>query len=360
MSANVKSTIFVVATFLAVTVISCIDEHYFGKSDQKRILYFTVEGQLGSTQIIEDSLKIYVKVSPDADLTSVTADSILLSTFAHVEPDVGAAQDFSKTVWYTVTAEDGTSVDYQVIVKREGLEPQLDNSGFDLWYTPKGKGYKQPGSDAATIWATANDGVTTMGADNFNTTPELVAGTDYLARLETKDLGPLAQITGQRIGSATLFTGRFELNLSDPPSSAIFGTTFVARPKSFSVDLHYHAGSPYKNGNNETLDKTDSADVYVLLENRTNPNSIERIATGWYRMRSSEEEEMANVTVELLYGPLPPDAPAYQKPTNNLYGEEDAAVTHITVVFASSAYGINYEGGVGSTLKVNNFRLNYE
>src|SRR5690606_17181220 len=150
-----------------------------------------------------------------------------------------------------VTAENGTSADYHVIVKREGLEPQLDNSGFDLWYTPEGKGYKQPGRDASTIWATANEGVTTTGADNFNTAPELVAGTDYLARLETKDLGPLAQITGQRIGSATLFTGRFELNLSDPPSSAIFGTTFVARPKSFSVDLHYHAGSPYKNGNNE-------------------------------------------------------------------------------------------------------------
>lgn len=356
-----KRRVFYTALLLValLTLAACVKEDYFGKSNLKQVFYFNVPNQLGAATILQDSLKIYITVAPGTDVTALAPDSVLLSTFATITPGVGMPQDFSTAVPYTVTAEDGSFVVYEVFVEEQGSEPQLENTGFDDWYTPTGKNYQQPGLNSSSIWATANDGVTTTGNSNYNTTPELVSGTDYLAKLETKDLGPLAQVTGQRIGAATLFTGKFVLNITDPPASAQFGIPFTARPASFTASLNYFAGTPYKNGNNQTLNKTDSADVYVLLENRNDPTAIKRVATGWLRMGASAGTSLEAITVNMIYGPLPETAPDYQKPINNLYAGSGDKVTHITVVFASSAQGILYEGGIGSTLKVNNFRLNY-
>lgn len=344
---------------LMLMVAACVKEDYFGKSAFKQIFYFNVPGQLGDAVIQQDSFKIYITVAPGTAITQLAPDSIRVSTFATIAPALGMPQDFSEPVAYTVTAEDGSAVVYEVLVEEQGSEPQLDNSGFDNWYTPSGKNYQQPGANSSTIWATANDGVTTTGGNNFNTTPELVAGTDYLGRLETKDLGALAQVTGQRIGTATLFTGKFVLNIADPPSSAQMGSPFTARPTSFTVDLNYVAGTPYKNGNNQILNKIDSADIYLLLENRHDVNAVKRIATGWLRMGAGTGTALETTTVNLVFGPLPSTAPDYQKPVNGIYGSSSDKVTHISVVFASSANGIVYEGGVRSVLKVNNFRLGY-
>lgn len=351
--------LFTALLLICISLSSCVKENYFGKSKLKQILFFSVAHQSGNTRIVQDSLKIYVNVASDANIHALAIDSISLSTFASISPDPKAIQDFSKPFVYTVTAEDGTSAKYTVFLSQEGSNPQLENSGFDDWYTPGGKAYKQPGMDASTIWASANDGVTTTGSNNFNTTPLLISGTDFAAQLVTKDLGLIAQITKQRMGAATLFTGKFVLNIGNPSLSAQFGVPFQAKPTAFSIDYHYKAGTPYKDGSNNVMNKLDSADLYVLLENRNDPNAIKRIATGWLRVGNSENNSYKKATVTLIYGPLTAETPDYQKPLNGLYGTVTDPVTHISVVFSSSANGIHYEGGVNSTLLLNNFSLNY-
>jgi hypothetical protein len=59
------------------------------------------------------------------------------------------------------------------------------------------------------------------------------------------------------------------------------------------------------------------------------------------------------------YGPLPAGTPAYQFPANGLFGNATDRITHISLVFASSIGGATFEGGVGSTLIVNNLKLIY-
>ena len=355
---NYFKTIILVSILIA-SLAACVKEDHFGKTPLKQILYFAIEGQAGNARIVEDSLLIYVKVSSAVDIKALTLDSVKLSTFAKLSPDPKRPQDFSTPFTYTVTAEDGTTAVYTVSVQQEGNQPQLENSAFDDWYTPSGKSYQQPGADAGSIWASANDGVTTTGANNFNTTPLLISGIDYAAQLVTKDLGFIAQIAGQRIGSATLFVGKFALNISNPSASTQFGTPFTAKPIGFSIDYNYKEGAPYKDGANKTLNKIDSADLYVLLENRTNPNAIKRIATGWFRAGNSASATLAKIDVPLVYGMLPAKSPSYQKPENGLYGTKNDPVTHIVVVYASSANGILYEGAVNSTLLLNNFKLKY-
>jgi len=105
------------------------------------------------------------------------------------------------------------------------------------------------------------------------------------------------------------------------------------------------------------LTKNDSCDIYLLLENKETTD-IKRIATGWFRNAESIAQ-FKEITIPLTYGMLPPGSPAYMYPANNLFGNSNDKVTHISFVAASSAYGALFEGGTNSSLILNNLILNY-
>jgi hypothetical protein len=334
---------------------SCVQEDHFGASTEKKILSFKLENQVGNTQINQETRSIAITVSAEAQLTSLKAVEISASTFAKVSPAIGEAQDFTSPVIYAVIAEDGSAVEYTVTVKQEGSEPQLDNSSFDNWYTTP-KGYQEPGLDANSIWATGNAGTVTLGSPNV--TPLVINGNDRAAKLVTIDLGNLAGVLGQRMGAGSLFTGKFQLDIANPLNSTKFGIPFTARPKKFSVKYAYSPGSPYLNKNGQTVAKKDSCDIYLLLENREGAE-VKRIATGWFRSGEEKIDRFNTIVVELVYGALGANVPAYQKPANGVYGAANEKVTHITVVFSSSYNGALFEGGTNSTLVVNDFNLIY-
>jgi hypothetical protein len=159
------------------------------------------------------------------------------------------------------------------------------------------------------------------------------------------------------MAAGSIFTGKFILDVSNPLNSTKFGVPFIGKPKSFTLSYKYLPGTPYKNGAGQTLSKSDSCDIYLLLENRNN-NQVKRIATGWYR-DGKTQDSFKDITIDLLYGPLPSSLPLYMFPTNGTFGTATNDVTHISLVAASSAYGANFEGGANSTLVINNIRLNY-
>jgi hypothetical protein len=334
---------------------ACIREDHFGRSSFKQIRYFTLENQSGNTQIIEDSLIIRLTVAANADFRKLRPDSVLLSSYARLDPGKDLYRDFSSPQIYTVYAEDGTSATYTVFVSRESAQPQLENTGLDDWYTPAGKSYQEPGAKPSTIWASGNAGVVTISTANV--LPTDISATDKAAMLITRDLGSLGQLVGQRMGAGSLFTGRFELDIANPLNSTKFGIAFSARPVSYTLQYTYQPGTPYRNNRGTVMTKNDSCDIYLLLENRSQPD-IKRIATGWFR----SDESVSNfreIIVPLQYGSLPANAPAYSKPANGLFGNASDPVTHLTFVAASSASGALFEGGVNSTLVINNLRLNY-
>jgi hypothetical protein len=340
---------------LTLLVVSCVKEDYFGRSALKEIRYFTLTQQAGNTEINQDSLIIRIAVAPTANLAQIFPDSIGMSSYATISPGVGEVQDFSRPVIYTVMAEDGSSAAYTVIVSRGSSTPQLDNGSLDDWYTPTGKNYQEPGKDDNTIWATGNAGVVTLSTANVN--PLVVSGTDRAAEMVTKDLGALGQLTGQRMAAGTTFTGKFVLDIANPLNSTKFGVPFTGSPKSFTVSYTYAPGSPYRDGRGNILNKEDSCDIYLLLENRDN-NQAKRLATGWFRAGTTVSS-YTDITVPLTYGVLPASSPVYQFPANGLFGTAADPVTHITFVAASSAYGANYEGGTNTRLVINTVRLNY-
>ena len=107
--------------FVAVFV-ACKEAEVIPKSTAKAITKFTF-GQFSpavQATIDETTKKITATVPPTADVTKLKP-SISVSAKAKVLPDSGKVQDFTNPITYTVTAEDGTSVNYQVTVTRTKL-----------------------------------------------------------------------------------------------------------------------------------------------------------------------------------------------------------------------------------------------
>lgn len=339
-----------------IALSACVKEDFFGKSSLKQINFFSIQNQSGVTIIIEDSLLIRTTVAANTDLTQLRPDSVAVSSYARVEPSITQIRDFTRPVLYTVIAEDGSRVNYTVVITKEAANPQLENSSFDDWYTPSGKNYQEPGLSSSSIWATGNAGVVTLG--NANVTPVVVSGTDNAVQLVTKDLGTLGQLVSQRMAAGSIFTGRFELDIANPLNSTKFGIPFTARPVGFSLSYTYQPGSTYRNNKGVILSKADSCDIYLILENKEGAEA-KRIATGWFRSGDAITN-FTNINIPLIYGNLPANAPAYSKPINGLYGSANDKITHISFVAASSSSGALFEGGVNSTLQINNLQLKYQ
>jgi hypothetical protein len=354
---KMKNNCLVLLTLSSFLLFGCIDQKEFGSNNESQILTLSLSGQSGSTKIVNATNEIRITVNTSANLDSLIVQDLVLSTFASANIQKGdRIQIADSTFIITVSAEDKSQTTYKLIVQKEGANPQIAESNFDSWYTTP-KGYQEPGADpTSTLWATGNPGTVTLGSANV--TPLTIAGSDIAAKLVTLDLGNLAGLVNQRMGAGSMFTGKFELDISNPLNSTKFGVPFGGKPIGFSCDYAYQPGTPYLNNKGIAQAKSDSCDVYVLLEHRT-ASEVKRVGTAWYRSGDTKIDKFYNLNIPITYGILAADVPSYMKPANGLYAEPNEQITHITVVFSSSYNGALFEGGTNSTLVVNNFKLLY-
>jgi hypothetical protein len=87
-----------------------------GKTTDKQITAFTIPGQKGNTVLSESEKTIDVTMPVGTDMRALIP-TIAISANATVSPASEVAQDFSKPMVYTVTAQDGTTRDYTVVVQ---------------------------------------------------------------------------------------------------------------------------------------------------------------------------------------------------------------------------------------------------
>jgi len=247
---------------------------------------------------------------------------------------------------YTITAEDGTKVDYYVVVR----DNQLPNSGFEDWFTTTGMdgaSYKEPGKSAATtVWATANYGTSIYGV--YCTTP-VVDGGNTEVQIKTGETSTVPVTAG------TIFTGKFDINgaidhPTDPRKATLFGIPFSLRPDSIKFRYKFQPGSHYihatlKNPSNifggftiSDIPGTDKFTAFAILEKRDGTDVLE---TGRAEIISSDSQDvMKEISLPFVYS-------SGEKPT------------HISVVFSSSKDGDVYTGAVGSILTIDDVELFY-
>ena len=233
-----------------------------------------------------------------------------------------------------------------------------------------------------SIWGNANTILTT--------TEKTTSGSMIGAIIQTS-----SALT--KVASGSLYTADFNPNgvgtLSMANSSTWpdgnelldFGKPFAARPEFMEVKFSYEG-------------KGDSCDIYILLENRTGDKNVNRkstdvnklVASAWFRSTKSDnsgrenpdvvsisepdENKMRTLRLKLKYGEPLAGSPIENSSTFNttlvssnksainnglVQGTGDEPVTHIRVVFASSADGNHYKGNKGATLIVDEMRLIY-
>lgn len=98
----------------------------FTASSQKNIESFTVQGQVGPEIIDASAGTVGVTVVAGTNVTGLSP-TILVSTDASVNPLSGAAMDFTNSVNYTVTAQNGTQKNWTVTVtvQEDNEDPEI-------------------------------------------------------------------------------------------------------------------------------------------------------------------------------------------------------------------------------------------
>jgi hypothetical protein len=301
----------------------------------------------GTTRTI--SLLFADQIPADSLPLNITA-TLTLPAGAKSVPASGETVTLSSMdqgIKYTVTAEDGTKAEYYLMLR----DNQLPDSDFEDWYSANGMNgvpYLEPGKSAvSTVWATANSGTSIYGV--YCTVPVQV-GDNTVAQIFT---GETLMVP---ITSGTIFTGKFDINgaienPTDVSKSTHFGIPFSLRPSGIKFKYSYVPGSRYIKatlndpGNIfggftvEDIEGEDMLTIYAYLEVRDG-EVVREIARASFDS-GDLQETMIEKTVPFNYT-------SSEKPT------------HISVVFASSKYGGEFTGAVGSVLTVDDLELLYE
>lgn len=218
---------------------------------------------------------------------------------------------------------------------------QLPNSDFEQWTnvgTNKVNINPTP-MEGNNYWCTANNYF-------VQGTHPLQGPTGLCAEMVTKKV----DFVYRTIAAGTVFTGNFStnVNLDNPKQMTFFGSRFVQRPKSMTFKMSYKAGDQLqKVENGKFVDVTgkDQGQAWIeLLEGYGDyhgepVNGVKVLGRG--ELTIDDTNGWIEVTVPINYTDMitPP--------------------THIAIVFTSSIRGDYLEGAAGSTLLVDDVRLNY-
>ena len=101
---------------LLVFLISCSDSD---ENSDKSITSFTIQGVDGV--IDESTREILLVLATGTNLNSLSPT--IAFTGSEISPASGQAQDFTNPVTYTVTAQDGSTADYEVTVLAQCVNP---------------------------------------------------------------------------------------------------------------------------------------------------------------------------------------------------------------------------------------------
>ena len=338
------------------------------ESPAPRILSLSIAGK--SAEFDADRKTFHVDdLDFRTDLTTLELSEMELSEGATANVEVGESYDFGAGVQVTVTNANDESETYTV---KAGY--QLPGSNFNSW----------KGDDVTpdSIWGNANTILTTtekitsgsmIGAkiQTSSALTKTASGSLYTAVFNPKGVGTLSMAS-----SSTWPDGNELLD---------FGKPFNARPEFMEVKFSYEG-------------KGDSCDIYILLENRTGDKNVNRkssdvnklVASAWFRstkadnsgrenpdvvsVSAPDENGMRTLRLKLQYGEPLAGSPIENSSTfdtklessnksaiNNglVQGFGDEPVTHIRVVFASSADGNHYKGTKGAILVIDEMKLIY-
>lgn len=285
---------------------------------------------------------------------------------------------------YTATLQGlvpGTQYDYRLVLGTgeafntakssfvTDMDTAIPNGSFENWCTrsagtalsSKNTRFPSTGDEydnGTRFWDTSNRGANSMGTkDPTKDTDVSVSGT--AAQLQS------IAVAGN-FAAASLFTGNFEsasLGTGGATATITFGRPFTARP---SVLMGYYKYTPVnidKVGSNPpagvVAGNPDECAIYIALSKKQ--YAVKNTDTSTWIDYENDDNIIA-------YGTLPSGAAASGTETNEYakfsiplkYKNLTDKPSYIIIVCSASKYGDYMTGGVGSTLLVDEFMLDYD
>ena len=217
-------------------------------------------------------------------------------------------------------------------------------------------------------WASSNEGYKMTGQakspEDFPTSVDKQGFSYNCVKLKTCDTGSLGAGVGMPIAAGSIFIGKFqgENAMSKPLEATRFGLQIApSKPLTFEGYYKYTAGEVFTDKNKSVVEgRKDSCSIYAVLyevdpdnvvtlcgTDVTTSNRIVMIAELKDAAESTEWQQF-NIPFELKNGKSFDE----NKLMNNEYA--------FTVVASSSKDGGFFEGAVGSTLYIDEFKVTWE
>lgn len=332
-----------------------------------------------SINVMSNDSTISFDVKDGADVTKM-APKFKLTNGATVSPESGTERDFSGNArqLYTVTSEDGQwHRNYYVDFGAKLLPTEFHFEKCDTLYETDRTTQQQVmrycqwidysrgnQSKEYRCWATGNAGfklsMSTAKPDEYPTIIDYNGKEGRGVKLVTRSTGLFGVMANRRIAAGNLFLGVFDIGpaLTNTLATTRFGLPFDRKPLRLQGYYKYTPGEKFQDKDGNFVEgKVDKGDIYAVLyrNHDADGNAIvldgNNVKTSEYIIGLADIGEV-KVTSEWTYFDIP----------FNYSQQPDPAIVSsngysIAIVCTSSNEGASFQGAVGSTLCIDEFKL---
>lgn len=344
------------------------------ESSEAKILSFVFDKEVaavdslvvGDVVINEESKTITFMVADTAKAEYLTAlvPTIEVSEKATVTPASGVAQDFSngKTLTYTVTAENGTTVEYVASISGNASFYDFESWSYGSTMYPEEQDYP-----ILNGWACCNDAVllikkTEAGGITYEgeypvrpSTDDVHAGEKALL-LESVDTkgGNIFGIPVPKVTAATAFLGTFNALgalRGDPMATTSFGVMYDKQPLKVTGFYKYTPGAEFYNANGELqAGVTDKCSLSAVLYEVSSEDETLNGGNIYTSDKIVAKAVFTNDKAVEAYAP-------FELNLEYVKDYDSSKLYKFAVIFSASADGASYNAAVGSKLLIDDVTI---
>lgn len=345
------------------------------ESGEAKILSFVFDKEVaavdslvvGDVVINEESKTITFMVADTAKAEYLTAlvPTIEVSEKATVTPASGVAQDFSngKTVTYTVTAENGTTVEYVASISGNASFYDFESWSYGSTMYPEGQ-------DCPILngWACCNDavllikkmgalgGITYEGEYPVRPSTDDVHAGEKALLLESVDTkgGNIFGTPVPKVTAATAFLGTFNAFGAlggDPMATTSFGVMYDKQPLKVTGFYKYTPGAEFYNANGELqAGVTDKCSLSAVLYEVSSEDETLNGGNIYTSDKIVAKAVFTNDKAVEAYAP-------FELNLEYVKDYDSSKLYKFAVIFSASADGASYNAAVGSKLLIDDVTI---
>lgn len=318
---------------------------------------------------------VIIMAQSTVDITRF-APEFTLTEKATIEPASGTVRDFSEPQIYIVTSEDKKwKKEYTVYVDISNIKPEFD---FEHWEIIYGKNDKKwhgfyeisDQEQKQNIWATANAGYALTGKRtdpmDYPTVSWEVGHSGKGVKLETKSTGGFGEMLDMPLAAGNLFIGSFDASVAgqgpeEALKATLFGLPFAyspnKKPVTFSFWYQFTPGEIFTDENKNVVPgQQDIFDVYAIIYDPNNGKVLDG---------SIQFDDPCIIAIARIENPQPASTYTYKSIPFKYRKEIDPSKLvkgeyYTAIVFSSSRDGAYFRGAIGSTLIIDEVKIELE